>query len=431
MTSRDGFDRTISDWLIDQAGHGAPAYLDEVLARTNRTHQRPAWSSLERWLPLDTTFRARVPFALRPGRVALVVALLIALAGLVIFAVGSRSTRLPAPFGPARNGILMSSQDGDIYAVDPITGRRSPVVTGSAFDFGATFSRDGTKFMFLRGNPSGCGQQDCGLTLMVAKADGSDVRALTPGLPGLDWQDWSPDGKQIAIVATAPAGDGHVIDVVNVDGSGIRTLDVGRPAHELSWLPPDGKEIVFRGEQLVASDPPSGIFAVRPDGTRLRPISTRPAQDTHDYQAIAVSPDGLFVAYQSSVSSASFQIHILTIGTGDDRVLPHPPKTAQMGATFSPDGRKVAYLRADLDNLVQMVVAPVDGSDTGIGLGPRAPFGSDGPTINNYSWSPDGTSILANYDADKKALLLPVDGSPPIELAHGELALPAYQRLAP
>jgi len=431
MNRDDTFDPTISDWLHADAEHRVPEHLDAVLRRTRTERQRPAWSSLERWLPLDTILRARGVLGPQPRRIALVIALLIALAGLVIVAVGSRSTRLPAPFGPARNGILMSSQDGDIFAVDPLTARQSPVITGPAFDFGATFSRDGTKFIFLRGSPSGCGKQDCGLILMVANADGSGARALTPGLPALDWQDRSPDGTQVAIAVGAPDGNGHVIDVVNVDGSGMRTLDVGRPAHELSWLPPDGREIVFRGEQLQASDPLSGIFAVHPDGTQLHPISTRPPDDSHDYQAIAVSPDGTLVAYQSSGPAVLYQVHILTIATGNDRVLPHLPKTAQMGAIFSPDGQKVAYLRADSDSLVQLVVAPLDGSGTGIALGPRAPLGSDGPTINNYSWSPDGTALLANYDADKKALLLPVDGSPPSELAHGELALPAYQRLGP
>ena len=31
MTLNDGFDRTVSDWLDEQAGHGMPGYLDEVL----------------------------------------------------------------------------------------------------------------------------------------------------------------------------------------------------------------------------------------------------------------------------------------------------------------------------------------------------------------------------------------------------------------
>jgi hypothetical protein len=36
---------------------------------------------------------------------------------------------------------------------------------------------------FLRGAPADCGQPDCGLILMVANADGTGIRALTPVLP--------------------------------------------------------------------------------------------------------------------------------------------------------------------------------------------------------------------------------------------------------
>ena len=62
MTRNERFDRTVSDWLDDEAGHRVPDYLGEVLARTTRTRQRPAWSSLERWLPMQTTLRlAPVP----------------------------------------------------------------------------------------------------------------------------------------------------------------------------------------------------------------------------------------------------------------------------------------------------------------------------------------------------------------------------------
>lgn len=422
MNGSDSFDRTVAEWLHADAEHRVPDHLDAVLRRTRTERQRPAWSSLERWLPVQTTLRlSPVP---RTFWLLVVMGLIIAIGAAVLWA-GSR-THLPAPFGLARNGILLSSHDGDIYAVDPVTAKQSPVITGSTFDFGATFSRDGTKFMFLRSAGPTCGP-DCTLMLMVANADGSAVRALTPALPALDWQDWSPDGTQIAIAAGAPGGNGHVLDVVNVDGSGLRTLDVGRPAMEPSWLPPDGKEIVFRGEQLRAGDPSTGIFAVRPDGSGLRPISSRPATASNDYDGIAVSPDGLFVTYDDIGAQRSFELHIMSIATGRDRVLPQPTGQDQVGGVFSPDGRKIAFLRTVGGGLWRVAVAPVDGSSTGIELGPRSPEGS----INNYSWSPDGTSIIANYDADKTARLLPIDDSPPIELAQGEFALPAYQRVAP
>jgi Tol biopolymer transport system component len=161
--------------------------------------------------------------------------------------------------------------------------------------------------MFLRAR--GGTTPDDGLALGVANADGSGVRVLSPYVQGLDWQDRSPDSTRIAFLSrpTGPSGPG-VINVVNVDGTGLRTLDVGRPAHDVSWLPPDGKEIIFRGEQLVDTDPPAGIFAVRPDGTGLREVSTRPPVDSYDFQSIAVSPDGTRLAFRAS--GGVFRIHI-------------------------------------------------------------------------------------------------------------------------
>ena len=104
MTLNDGFERTVSDWLDEQAGHGMPGYLDEVLARTTRTRQRPAWSSLERWLPVDLSTR-RSMFA----RVDLDATHRIAPPRRLAHR-GRRRARgrfappLPAPFGLARNG---------------------------------------------------------------------------------------------------------------------------------------------------------------------------------------------------------------------------------------------------------------------------------------------------------------------------------------
>ncbi len=57
MNHSDGFDRTVSDWLHVDAEHRVPDHLDAVLRRTRKERQRPAWSSLERWLPMQTTLR--------------------------------------------------------------------------------------------------------------------------------------------------------------------------------------------------------------------------------------------------------------------------------------------------------------------------------------------------------------------------------------
>jgi WD40-like Beta Propeller Repeat len=428
MTANQDFERQLGAWLRDDSAGRVPDHINQVLVQSVATRQRSWWSSPARWLPFDADRRVRtIPF---DGRRSLLLMVIVAaiVAALLILAVGSRR-HLPPPFGPARNGAVVVSQNGDLFSVDPKNGLATLLAGNSKEDddFGPVFSRDGTKLAFLR---SAIG----GLEIVVANADGSAAHVVSPAVEGLDWLDWSPDGTRIAFLSQVPATAGHHINVVNDDGSALTTLEVGRPANQISWLPPDGTEILFRGEHVIDSDPPPGIFAVRPDGTRPRQISTGPALNVNDYNDLAVSPDGRFVAYRDVAfkGGQGFRVRILDLQTGEDRILPADPATASQGGPgFSPDGRSVMYLRWFADASTQIVVAPVDGSSTGIPLGPHGPLGPDGPTINNYGFAPDGMAVFANYDAEKVARLLPVDGSPGVLIARGDLALVTYQRLAP
>ena len=418
--------RDVSDWLHEYSAHRVPAHLDVVLRETSARRQRPAWTIPERWLPVDLTSRAGTLAPPRLGRVILVGLLILALVALAIVAVGSRQQRVPPPFGPARNGALLASADGDIVSIDPTSGTRTPLIMGDTFDFGPLFSRDGTKISFLRGGPADCGKPDCGLLLMVANVDGTDVRELTPGLAGLDAVDWSPDGTRLAIVSFPDGRQDHVLDIVNVDGSGMRTLDVGRPVHLPAWLPPDGREIVVMGE----GDSHRGIFAIQADGGGIRQLTTRPAVDANDFLDSGVSPDGSQIGYRSDDGPGGlFRSHILDLRTGEDRVLPGPAGAAQLAPLFSPDGRTVVYLRAVGNNSVQLVAAPADGSSEGLAIGSVEP--NEGEGINNVAFTPDGKAVVANYDFQKEARLVPIDGSPSSVLLHGDLAYAVYQRLAP
>lgn len=423
MTSIDRTEALLTKWFAEEAANRLPDHLDEVVTATAGIRQRSAWSSLGRWLPVDITSRASTLAPPRLGRVILAAILIAALVGLGILVAGSRQHRLPPPFGPARNGVLLSSADGDIFSVDPATGKTTPLIADPAFDFGPAFAPDGTRFLLLRGSV----QPNGGLAIAVANADGSNLRVITPYVDGLDWVDWSPDGSRVAYLSRT-LGKGQ-INVVNVDGADLRTLDVGQPVHEFLWLPPDGRDLIFRGDHRLDSDPPVAILAVRPDGTGLHTLSTRPPSDPQDFESVAASPDGTRIAYRHS-GPGPFSEHVLDLRSGMDLALPQPPDTAQFGGPFSPDGRSLLLIRAYPDNTVQLVVVPADGSGTGIALGPRAPFGLDGPTINNQMWAPDGKAVLANYDAEKLDRLLPIDGSSGRVLTRGDLALPGYQRLA-
>jgi len=431
MNRTDRFDELVSDWLHADAEHHVPEHLDAVLRRTSTERQRRAWSSLERWLPVDTTVPLQRVGRPSLGRIALVV-LVIALIGSLVAVVASRQRRLPEPFGPARNGAIVMSHDGDIYTVDPVTHAATVLVGGSQEDFAPAFTRDGTKIVMLRApaQPAADPSVDQGLILVAADADGSNVHDVTPPVIGLDWADTSPDSRQIAFLSRATAKGPGLINVVNLDGTGRTTLDVGRPAHFISWLPPFGREIVFRAGQLLPSDPGPGIWAVHPDGTDLRQLSVRPAENKDDYMTPAMSPDGSRVSYSSNGLVA--HIHVLDLRTGQDVVLPDPTGgfTNQFGsAYFSPDGRLVGYLRDfPEDGTYQFVVAPADGSGTGVPIGPRL---SQPAGDANYSWVPDGTAVVVDFDQDKTVRMLPIDGSPAVVLATGASAFADVQRLAP
>ncbi|HKG56398.1 MAG TPA: hypothetical protein VKA85_04060 [Candidatus Limnocylindrales bacterium] len=424
-------DRRIFEFLDTTAGRGSADYLNQVLTRTSRTRQRPAWVSIERWLPIDALVArtgSTPSAALRSF--ALLVAVAILIAALIAIVVGSHRV-LPPPYGLARNGELVATANGDVFAVDPATGTKRPLIAGPEFDFSPMFSRDGTKFLVLRA-ATGCGEPECGLTIVVANSDGTGAREIIPPVPGLDIFDWSPDGRQIVYLSRPEGIAGHVINVVNSDGTGRVTLDVHRPANLVGWLPPSGTEIIFRGEQASDGDPLPGIFTVHPDGSGLRPITLRPALNVADYQDISVSPDGTRIAYREDALAAHFRVHILDLGTGSDIVLPMPAGVdGQTSPGFSPDGLGVAYLRVYPGAEFQLVVAPADGSGLGTELGPRGSLGQDGPSINSFGFTPDGKALLANYDDERATLLLPLDGSRPSVVSEGDMTFAAYQRLAP
>jgi len=107
MIANDPFERTVSNWLHADAEHRIPDHLDAVLRRTSSERQRPAWSSLERWLPVDTTFPRRFAPSFQRLRPMLLAALLLLTLLAVVLVAGSRPSRLPAPFGPAGNGAIV------------------------------------------------------------------------------------------------------------------------------------------------------------------------------------------------------------------------------------------------------------------------------------------------------------------------------------
>ena len=373
---------------------------------------------------MDTTLRRSVfarPVPMRQFALLLLIALLIA--AFVAITVGTH--RVPPPYGLARNGDVVASRDGDIFRIDRTTSAESLLLGDAAFDFSPVYSRDGTMILFLRSD--GPVAEPAILSLMVANADGSNVRALTPPVESLDWFDWSPNGSQIAYVHSG------TISIVNVDGSGSMNLVTGQLAHFVTWLPPDGAEILYRRGHSKASDPPPGIFAIRPDGmSPPREVSIKPPNNEFDYESLTVAPDGSRVSFARFSSNGTPSVVILDLRTGEETVLPHPPGASQRGGgVFSPDGTLVAFSRIYADRTYQLVVAAADGSSDGTALGPRQSGDTEGSA---YVFTPVGSAVISMYGSDDQRALwrFPVDGSPgSIVTEGGTFSFTDVQRLAP
>lgn len=409
MTLNDGFDRTVSEWLDEQAGRGTPGYLDDILSRTTRSRQRPAWSSLERWLPMQASRRlAPVP---RVVWLLVVLGLVVAL-GVAVLAAGSQR-RLPAPFGIARNGALVyGASDGDIHALDPITNASKAIITGPTMDSGPYFSRDGSRFLFLRGRATEGTDRP---TLMVANADGSDVRPLTEPLVQFDWIEWSPDGSRVLVSSFSQ----KTLQILGVDGTtSPQVLDIGLEPKRVAWRP-DGRELVFEGVKAGSH----GLYAVRLDGTGPRAILPSTPRDT-DWMDLALSPDGTKIAYTKWVDGG--QIHITDVDTGQDRTLLFDGTTNNLNPSWSPDGKQLVFLRY-FGGYYHAAVAPATGGPVVL-IGPAMLEGTDGAVAE---FSPDGSKVIAFYHADNSTWMLDATGGLGERLPAGIDNGASWQRTAP
>src|SRR4051812_38570113 len=424
MNAHDGFDRTVADWLDEQAGHGMPAYLDEILVTTTRARQRPWWSSLERWLPMQTTLR----FAPAP-RIAwlLVVIGLVVAVGAAVLLIGSQRRQPAPPFGLARNGaIVYGGTDNDIHTYDPVTGATTTLIAGAAGDHLPLLSPDGTGLFFVGDSePRVQGVGPFEPMIMVANADGSDVRALTGALAGLSAGNgnivWSHDGSKVAVSSGPDAAPR--LEILSLDGSTKPVvLDTGgMRAGYIAFRPNDG-EVTFRGMTPHGD----GLYAVGADGHGLRTIVPTTSGDGG-----IVSPDGTKLAYQTWDGTTGV-IHVVDVDTGVDSVPAlDPPADARMAddyAQWSPDGTRLLFIRYHVGTDNHLAVAPVGGAHA-VEIGPAMPNCSCGYLA---AFSPDGSGVLVHYDADGSTWLLdPTGATPGKQRLVDDRPAASWQRLAP
>ena len=186
MTTDQRFERDLPDLLADLYLGSTPDYRDDVLARTSRTRQRPAWTLPERWLPMDILERRRLLAPNVPWRALAVIGLIGLLLAALLAAYAGTRPRLPAPFGPAANGVILYAKDGDIY-VRGASGAARVLIGDKARDEAPTVHAPGRPVHVLPGRDRhGCVRLRClgGRMRTARERTSSPVRSTTrrPGM---------------------------------------------------------------------------------------------------------------------------------------------------------------------------------------------------------------------------------------------------------
>ena len=381
MTAFDRIERRMPELFDEIAAAGIPDYFDDMLQTTTQARQRPAWSSLERWLPMGVIAR---PLSVRrqvPWRLIAVAAILVVLAAATIVYVGSRRVA-PPPFGLAHNGaLLIGTADGDIVTVDPVSGRAAPLVSGPTYDGGPFYSHDGQQFVFDRGTSA----TDAATALWIANADGSGARELFSSGRDIGWFEWSPTDDRVLITPTV-GGKGTIVLVNLADGTRT-TVPTDLDVDAASWRPNHDQFVVT----AKAGDNRT-FWVINADGSGKRPIPVSP----YAINEPTLSPDGSKLAYATwEPAGVGGRIRMVDVDTGGDHSL--TPNVFDgyvwQNPWFSPDGTHLLLPRFLAGTFTsQVAILATDGSGTAIAMGPE----TENPPAD-ATYSPDGTKIIATY----------------------------------
>ena len=174
--------------------------------------------------------------------------------------------------------------------------------------------------------------------LFTVPTDEGDLRQLSEGAArDLDVQ-YSPDGKSIAFISDISGRE--EIHVIAADGTGLarKVTDLDTLKTSFAWSP-DSKSIA-----LVTSD--RKLYTIHVDGKNLKELASS------SYGVLGNptwSPDGKLLAYSKADVSRSTDIYLIPSTGGEEKKITFD-SASESNPRFSADGTKVYFLRREGDS---------------------------------------------------------------------------------
>jgi serine/threonine-protein kinase len=192
----------------------------------------------------------------------------------------------------------------------------------------------------------------------------------------------SPDGTRIAF--GTDDGKEAIVWIYDLLGdTPSRRLTFGGNNRFAVWSA-DGKRVVFQSDR----DGDAAIFSQASDGSGTAERLTKPAKDT-SHVPESWSPQDEQLLYSAETRS-EFALWLLTVRDRKTTPFGDVRSTTPIAATFSPDGRWVAYASTDRGRQT-IYVQPFPAT------GARYQLAAKGADIPSHPvWSPDGTALFYN-----------------------------------
>ncbi len=269
--------------------------------------------------------------------------------------------------------LLLASVIGGLFLLGRFANRRDgavsfrtvPFTTYAGSERQPSFSPDGSQIAFIWNGEKGGDFWN----VYVKSSQSETARRLTTAQAEDLSPEWSPDGRMIAFIRHTPEGDG--VYLVSSQGGPERrihelhcAIDWDDPG--LSWSP-DGKFLIFPDGKSQLS--PSAIVLLSLEDSRAREL-TAPETTWDGDSGPAFSPDGKKIAFIRGKDGAARDVYVMD-ADGD-----HPVQLTRInrlifGLTWTPDSKSIIF-SSDLGGTASLWSVPSTG-----GTPVRLPFGTD------------------------------------------------------